>query len=40
MLAFLFVAFINILELLVAAIQAYVFAILTALYINDAVNLH
>lgn len=39
-LAFLFVAFINTLELLVAAIQAYVFAILTALYINDAVNLH
>jgi F-type H+-transporting ATPase subunit a len=39
-LAFFFVAFINILELLVAAIQAYVFAILTALYINDAVNLH
>ena len=39
-LAFVFVAFINILELLVAAIQAYVFAILTALYINDAVNLH
>ena len=40
MLAFLFVAFINTLELLVAAIQAYVFAILTALYINDAENLH
>lgn len=39
-LAFLFVAFISVLELLVAAIQAYVFAILTALYINDAVNLH
>ena len=39
-LAFLFVAFINTLELLVAAIQAYVFAILTALYINDAENLH
>jgi F-type H+-transporting ATPase subunit a len=39
-LCFLFVAFINTLELLVAAIQAYVFAILTALYINDAVNLH
>jgi F-type H+-transporting ATPase subunit a len=39
-LAFMFVAFINVLELLVAAIQAYVFAILTALYINDAVNLH
>ena len=28
------------LELLVCAIQAYVFALLTALYINDAVNLH
>ena len=28
------------LELLVAAIQAYVFALLTALYLNDAVNLH
>ena len=39
-LAFLFVTFISVLELLVAAIQAYVFAILTALYINDAVNLH
>jgi hypothetical protein len=39
-LCFLFVAFINTLEMLVAAIQAYVFAILTALYINDAVNLH
>jgi F-type H+-transporting ATPase subunit a len=39
-LCFLFLAFINALELLVAAIQAYVFAILTALYINDAVNLH
>ena len=31
---------ITLLELLVAAIQAYVFALLTALYINDAVNLH
>ena len=39
-LCFLFVAFISALELLVAAIQAYVFAILTALYINDAVHLH
>ena len=39
-LCFLFVAFISALELLVAAIQAYVFAILTALYINDAVNRH
>lgn len=28
------------LELLVAAIQAYVFALLTALYLNDAENLH
>ena len=28
------------LELLVAAIQAYVFALLTSLYLNDAVNLH
>ena len=29
-----------VLELLVAGIQAYVFALLTALYINDAENLH
>ena len=36
----LFVMFVSVLELLVAAIQAYVFAILTSLYINDAVNLH
>jgi len=28
------------LEILVAGIQAYVFALLTSLYINDAVNLH
>ena len=28
------------LEVLVSAIQAYVFALLTSLYINDAVNLH
>jgi F-type H+-transporting ATPase subunit a len=28
------------LELLVAAIQAYVFALLTSLYLNDAINLH
>jgi F-type H+-transporting ATPase subunit a len=39
-LSFLFVAFINALELLVGAIQALVFALLTSLYINDAVNLH
>ena len=39
-LCFLFVAFINALELLVCAIQAYVFALLTTLYLNDAINLH
>ena len=31
---------VTLLELLVAAIQAYVFALLTALYLNDAINLH
>jgi F-type H+-transporting ATPase subunit a len=31
---------ITLLELLVCGIQAYVFALLTSLYINDAVNLH
>lgn len=31
---------ISALEVLVAGIQAYVFALLTSLYINDAVNLH
>jgi F-type H+-transporting ATPase subunit a len=31
---------ITVLELLVCAIQAYVFALLTSLYLNDAVNLH
>ena len=39
-LCFLFLIFVNALELLVGAIQAYVFALLTSLYINDAVNLH
>lgn len=39
-LCFVFVVFVNALELLVGAIQAYVFALLTSLYINDAVNLH
>jgi len=38
--AFLFVVFVNALELLVGAIQAFVFALLTALYIHDAVHLH
>ena len=39
-LSFVFIAGVSALELLVAAIQAYVFALLTSLYINDAVNLH
>jgi F-type H+-transporting ATPase subunit a len=39
-LAFAFVVFVGALELLVGANQAFVFALLTALYINDAVNLH
>ena len=39
-LCFLFIIFMSGLELLVGAIQAYVFALLTAIYINDAVNLH
>jgi F-type H+-transporting ATPase subunit a len=40
LLAFVFVVFVSALELLVGAIQAFVFALLTSLYINDAVNLH
>ena len=40
LLSFLFIAGVSALELLVCAIQAYVFALLTSLYINDAVNLH
>ena len=40
LLSFLFIVGVSALELLVAAIQAYVFALLTSLYINDAVNLH
>ena len=39
-LCFVFIIGVNALELLVGGIQAYVFALLTALYINDAVNLH
>jgi F-type H+-transporting ATPase subunit a len=38
--AFTLMVGISALELLVCAIQAYVFALLTSLYINDAVNLH
>ena len=36
----LFVLFMMTLELLVAFLQAYVFAILTCIYLNDALNLH
>ena len=39
-LSFVFIMGVMALELLVCAIQAYVFALLTSLYINDAVNLH
>ncbi len=38
--SFLLMLGITALELLVAAIQAYVFALLASIYINDAVNLH
>lgn len=38
--SFLFIIGVGALELLVAAIQAYVFALLTTLYLNDAENLH
>jgi len=38
--SFLMMIAITMLELLVCAIQAYVFALLTSLYLNDAVNLH
>lgn len=39
-LSFLFIVGVAALELLVCAIQAYVFALLTSLYLNDAINLH
>ena len=38
--SFLFIVFVVALELLMCVIQAYVFALLTTLYLNDAVNLH
>jgi F-type H+-transporting ATPase subunit a len=38
--SFLLMIFIAVIEVLVCAIQAYVFAILTSLYLNDAINLH
>jgi F-type H+-transporting ATPase subunit a len=40
LLSFLFVVFIGLVEILVCLIQAYVFTVLTAVYLNDAVNLH
>jgi F-type H+-transporting ATPase subunit a len=40
LLSFIFIVGVSALELLVCAIQAYVFALLTTLYLNDAVNLH
>ena len=40
LLSMFFIIFVSVIELLVAAIQAYVFAILTSLYISEAVNLH
>lgn len=39
-LCFVFIVLMSALELLIGAIQAYVFALLTAIYINDAENLH
>ena len=39
-LSFIFIVGVAALELLVCAIQAYVFALLTTLYLNDAINLH
>ena len=38
--SFLFIVGVGALELLICALQAYVFAILTSLYLSDAVNLH
>lgn len=38
--SFLLMAGVSALEMLVAGVQAYVFALLTSLYINDAVHLH
>lgn len=40
LLSFVFITGVSALELLVCCIQAYVFALLTSLYINDAVHLH
>jgi F-type H+-transporting ATPase subunit a len=40
LISFVFIIGVAALELLVCAIQAYVFALLTSLYLNDAVHLH
>lgn len=40
LLSFVFIVGVSALELLVCCIQAYVFALLTSLYLNDAVHLH
>ncbi len=40
LLSFIMIVGVSALELLVSAIQAYVFALLTSLYLNDAINLH
>ncbi len=40
LISFIFIVGIGALEILVCALQAYVFALLTSLYLNDAVNLH
>jgi F-type H+-transporting ATPase subunit a len=38
--SFAFIVFVGALEILVCALQAYVFALLTSLYLSEAVNLH
>ena len=38
--SFIFIVGVGALEILICALQAYVFALLTSLYLNDAVNLH
>ena len=40
LLSYVFIVGVAALEILVCAIQAYVFALLTSLYLNDAINLH
>jgi F-type H+-transporting ATPase subunit a len=40
LISFLFIVGVGALELLVCALQAYVFALLTSLYLNDAIHLH